>query len=123
MKKLYKYTLPNDIKLYNRRLEGYNFNGNFGRVVNGIVVIYKGYSWDGCSPKIAKIGSLYIGTPDFNGRTKDASLIHDFLYQFKIGTREIADYVFYEELIMNDFIFAGLYYNMVRKFGKKNWDK
>ena len=121
MKKLYKYTLESEVKIYNRLLQGYSFYGEFGRVVNGILVIYKGYSWDGCSPKIAKIGKFYIGTPDFGDCTKDASLVHDFLYQFKIGTREIADKIFYEELIMNDFIFAALYYNMVRKFGKKYW--
>ena len=54
----------------------------------GTVTVFKGYAWDGNSPKISIFGLFCIGTPD--GRkyenktiTWRASLIHDALGQFK----------------------------------------
>ena len=119
--KIYRYTLTEDVEFYNARLKGYHSSNAFGTIINGLITIKAGYSWDGCSPKFINICGLYIGTPDFNNKTKQASLIHDFLYQYKIGTREIADNIFYDELRLQNFPLAGLYYNAVRKFGKKYW--
>lgn len=87
----------------------------------GIIFIPKGYSWDGCSPKIGP-----IGTPDGwtlkNGYrvTGRASMLHDALYQY-MGqhslTRKECDELFAEQLKRDRFPFWWLYYGAVRAFG------
>jgi len=95
---------------------------------------YKGYAWDGCSPKI-KIKDLYIGTPEavlsFNtGQSKTywASLIHDVFYQFRkeMGrsvARSEVDRELYNILRRDQFRFAGIYYRAVRMFGWVFWNR
>lgn len=51
-----------------------------GHMRRGVLYIRKGYRWDGCSPKFMIFGKI-IGTPDFE-KTKDASLVHDFLIEY-----------------------------------------
>lgn len=95
---------------------------------------YKGYAWDGCSPKF-KIKDIYFGM--FEGvlnfdtgqsKTYYASLIHDVFYQFShelksfIRRREV-DREFYIILKNNSFRLAQLYYIAVRLFGWMFWYK
>lgn len=49
-------------------------------LLDRVVTIYAGYSWDGSSPKF-KIAGKWVGTPDFEG-TRLASMYHDGFYQF-----------------------------------------
>lgn len=51
-----------------------------GHIKQGILFIKKGYQWDGCTPKTTLFNRV-IGVPDFK-RTKDASLVHDFLIEY-----------------------------------------
>ncbi len=95
---------------------------------------YKGYAWDGCSPKF-KIKDVYIGTLEAvlnfdtgQSKTYYASLIHDVFYQFSkdirlfIKRKEV-DREFYAILIKDGFRFAKLYYIAVRAFGWVFWYK
>lgn len=103
---------------------------------DGTIVVkgthYKGYAWDGCSPKF-KIRDLYFGTPESvlnfdtgESKTYYASLIHDVFYQFNrqvrpLVTRKEVDREFYIILKRDGFRFARLYYWGVRAFGWIWW--
>lgn len=95
---------------------------------------YKGYAWDGCSPKL-KIKDIYIGVPEAvlnfgtgQSKTYFASLVHDVFYQFSkelrllVKRREV-DREFYLILKRDNFRFAPLYYFFVRLFGWIWWYK
>lgn len=104
----------------------------------GIVTVkgsyYKGYAWDGCSPKL-KIKDVYVGTLEGalnfdtgQSKTYYASLIHDVFYQFskslrRFIKREEVDREFYFILMRDGFRFAKLYYFAVRLFGWMFWYK
>lgn len=93
----------------------------------GLLVINKGYSWDGCSPKFSLLGKI-IGTPDgwphpVTGlpKTYTASLVHDVLCQFADDpkmpfSRDEIDELFYSILKRNRFKFATVYYYGVRAY-------
>ena len=95
---------------------------------------YKGYAWDGCSPKW-KLKEMYFGTPEavLNNKTRQsrtyyASLIHDIFYQFSnevkgIIRRREADEEFYSILKRDGFKMARLYFWGVRSFGWIWWGK
>lgn len=134
----YKYTLTED-KIYpnvlnsNVNFRGYSDNNELLlEIINGTVIIKKGYSWDGCSVKLLRLGKLYIGTPDgFKNETKFASCIHDALYQFnkeinshgEIMTRLEVDDIFRDQLILVNWKMTNLYYNVVRsQLGQSFWD-
>lgn len=104
--KIWKFTLENDTKINLKEILGgvanYEFfdvvNGRrelVGIVINGILTIFKGYTWDGCTPKFPFFGCL-LGVPDYKG-TYLASLTHDFLIEYKNQhrlTRKQMDLVF-----------------------------
>ena len=140
-KRLYRFTLIEPHKwncgytLYNLQLgEVRHFADKNGKVWltihhNGDFLISAGYSWDGCSPKLAKIGNFWIGVPDgrINPETGKhqayfATLIHDILYQFKhkdhmpFSRREM-DKFFYQLLKESNFRFTKLYFWAVRLLG------
>ncbi len=91
------------------------------------VNIRKGYSWDGCTPK-TKIKNKVIGIWDgFTDATTllpdcyNASLVHDFLLQFRHQTLlpiDVINTVFYQQLNKDNFIFSKLYYNAVLLYFK-----
>ena len=107
-------------------------NGKLRLVIgrDGMITVKKGYSWDGCTPKICFFDIL-IGTPDgvvhrVSGKPKTyyASLVHDALYQFLPEipgiahlTRRDADDFFFR--IMEEYEFAPrwIYWLAVRMFG------
>jgi hypothetical protein len=96
---LKKYSIcPEDCYFYD------SINGirvKVGFLAKGVLHIFKGYEWDGCTPKFNLFGKL-IGTPDFKG-TYNSSLVHDFLIEFHDQhslTRKEIDYIF--EYIMKD---------------------
>lgn len=123
----YKWTLEEEftIDLHQPTL---NFNCEWVSVVNGIITISKFYSWDGCSPKKKLANKVIVGTWDgpINKQTGrqwcyHASLVHDALYQFKIGYRKDADKQFHK--LLRGFWLRGVYYRAVRLFGKRFWNK
>jgi len=117
-KNIYKYTLNEDITLFYASFFDIVFENNYIKLSNGWITIKKGYSWNGCSPKIKLLGKIF-GTPDGrNNQCKIPSCYHDALYQFKIGTKEDADFIFYELLKKNNWKLAKIYYFAVVLFGK-----
>ena len=102
---MHNYTLENDYHYYSDRLKEICLATEYVFICNGYITIKKGYSWNGCT---------YV--PDFKG-TYYASLIHDALYQYKVG-RKIADLVFYDLMKRDKFKGAWIYYNGVKLFGR-----
>jgi hypothetical protein len=101
----YKYTLESDKVFSFPELKGINGDYPFGPIRDGIIIIYKGYAWDGCT-----------AVPDYPS-TFNAGLIHDFLYQYRAVPRKTADRLFYKQLKIDKFKASGLYYAGVRVFG------
>lgn len=96
-------------------------------VENGKITVKKGYAWNGCSPKW-NLGLFVFGTPDgpINCLTGKqycyyASLFHDALYQFTIGKREVADKLFFDNML--SFPLKHVYYGVVRATGWVQWNK
>jgi hypothetical protein len=103
---------------------------------DGVIMIkgtnYKGYAWDGCSPKI-KVKDIYMGVPEAvlnfgtgQSKTYYASLVHDVFYQFSKKVRSFikrkeVDREFYAILKRDNFRFAPLYYFFVRILGWIWW--
>lgn len=76
------------------------------------ITIFKGYAWDGCSPKW-RLFNKWIGTPDFP-ETILASLIHDALRQFESTeyfpfSRDYQDDIFFYILKESNFKWASVY--------------
>jgi len=64
---VYIYCIRQDFK-YQSLIKGRKFENEWFRLEeDGAIIIkgtnYKGYAWDGCSPKI-KIKDVYFGTPE-----------------------------------------------------------
>ena len=133
---VYVYCIKEDCR-YQSAIKGSEFENEwFSLAKNGLITIkgthYKGYAWDGCSPKV-KIKDLYLGIMEgvlnFDtgySKTYYASLVHDVLYQFSqelksFIRRKDVDREFYTILKRDDFRFAFLYYLAVRLFGWIFW--
>lgn len=85
-----------------------------------ILTIYKGFQWDGCTPKW-KIGKFWFGVPDFYS-TRIPSCVHDVLCNNLdldcLGiTQEQADDVFYNLLEETGSDLTDLYYTGVNTLG------
>jgi hypothetical protein len=117
------YTYKSSLKFN----DDYCFYSNSGNLLfsvdkEGTLTIYKGYSWDGCTPKF-KLWKFSIGTYDgylVEGKpaTYYASLVHDALYQFLYDLkldRKSADDIFLD--LMPHYRYKYLYYYVVRLFG------
>jgi len=123
---MYQYTLQKDV-YFQTNILGIDYFNRWLRIYpDGEIIIRKGYSWNGCSPKFV-LFDIAIGTPEGIiiqpenvPITYFASLLHDCLYQFRkhIGiTRKQADNEFLRELQKRKFKLAKLYYFAVRIFG------
>lgn len=135
---VYVYCIKEDYR-YQSSIKGREFENEWFKLTrDGIIIVkgthYKGYAWDGCSPKL-KIKDVYLGTPEAvlnfdTGKSKTyyASLIHDVFYQFSkevksfIRRKEV-DRELYALLKRDNFVFSGLYYRAVRLFGWIFWYK
>lgn len=94
---------------------------------DGLLVIYEGFAWDGCTPKfrVSKYlvgvwdGSTVGGVPE----TYYASLIHDALcqllglYPIDEFDRKAVDLEFKTQLARDRFVYQELYYGAVRTYG------
>ncbi len=98
---------------------------------NGMAIVFKGYAWDGCTPKWS-VFDILIGTPDGapNHDTKKpktyyASLIHDVLCQFLTLNPDIsrvqADKIFLKILERDGFSPRHLYFIAVLIFGRASF--
>lgn len=90
-----------------------------GIIKDGVLTIYKGYEWDGCTPKFRFFGKI-LGVPDFDG-TYYPSLVHDFLIEYCLDhdiKREQIDNLFEALLKKEKFKFAWLYAGVVHLYRK-----
>jgi hypothetical protein len=81
------------------------------------IQIHKNYQWDGCFSKIYFFG-LWLGMPDFK-ETVLGSLLYNAFLQFLDHTRfpflkRSCDTIFKEILLLEEFKFPQLYYNVAR---------
>lgn len=102
---IYKFTLEKDYVNTYSRLKGITFYCEWGSIVDGVLTIKKNYSWDGITLAFDSQETYY------------ASLVHDFLYQFRCTRKYVADLVFYTQLNEDNFPFAKEYYLAVAVFG------
>jgi len=85
-----------------------------GYLKDGILCIKRGYQWDGCTPKFMFFKYI-VGVPDFK-KTKEASLVHDFLIEFynqHLISRKNIDIIFSKILKEKKFKLRYLYANVV----------
>jgi hypothetical protein len=127
-KQVWKFELADDFSIDLYRYY-YKFNDCFfadlsqedppivGHIKNGVLTIFKGYQWDGCTPKF-KVCRKIIGVPDFD-KTYEPSLVHDFLieycYQHDIP-RSVIDRIWTQMLRENKFKLRWLYSPAVHSF-------
>ena len=133
---VYVYCVKEDYKYQSSIIGRECENEWFKLAKDGAVIVkgthYKGYAWDGCSPKF-KLKDLYLGTWEAvlnldtgQSKTYYASLIHDVFYQFSQKVRPFVkrkevDREFYSILKRDKFRCASLYYAAVRLFGWIFW--
>lgn len=103
--------------------------------VTGLLTVYEGYSWDGCSPKyMLEFGNCYkmIGVSDgeydpvtFLPQLYYASLVHDVLCQFfhtfrnnPPYTRLAIDKIFRNNMSSAGWLWKDVYYLAVRLYAK-----
>lgn len=115
---------------YTTRYDAHDTSCEFASVANYNLRVKSGYAWNGCSPTLSLAGLALIGAPEGHvdyrtGKplTYYASLVHDALYQYNIGTRKKADLKFYGMLKAANFPLARAYYIVVRLFGARAWKK
>ena len=124
IKKFYKFTLEDDYELEIPPCFPIpDFQNEWISIKSNHLIINKGYSWDGCSPKRILFGKFIVGTWDGNINPKTGlpqlyypSLVHDSLCQFKIPTRKLSDDIFNWMMVGVNFPYRGIYYSMVRTF-------
>jgi hypothetical protein len=133
---VYVYCLKTDYR-YQSSITGREFENDWFRLSqDGMVIVkganYKGYAWDGCSPKF-KIKDWYFGAWEAvlnfdtgQSKTYYASLVHDVFYQFSKELRSFikrkeVDQEFYHILKRDGLRLAEVYYLGVRLFGWLFW--
>lgn len=141
---LYKYTLEHDIlEFHLPHYSGHKYkiysksNNKLLAEISpeGVLHVYKGYSWDGCTPKW-KVGDKVVGVwdgvekyyPSYNEtcqQLKYPSMIHDILCQIYYShhghpfyTRKDIDIIFYNEMVGHgvSVYLAEVYYLGVRGY-------
>ena len=134
----YIYTIVED-KEFQTRIFNAEFENEWMRLkIDGSLLVkgshYKGYAWNGCSPKIQFLDTA-IGTPEgvlnpdtLVSKTYYPSLVHDVFYQFSFHyknriKRGDVDQEFYRMLKAEHFKAADIYYGAVRFLGSFFWGR
>jgi len=126
--KEYPYTLVDACSFQSHFLYGLQFNNEWCSIENGLMTVFEGYSWDGCSPKWRMFGR-WVGAWD--GRQRRGlrgSVFHDPIYQFMEDIarqnnvsadriRLIADEVALQVWRKDKFQMRRAYYPIVRMVG------
>ena len=125
----YQYCLEEDYTYCHTAFKGVSFSNGWLTIADGKITIYKGYAWDGCSPKIYVFGLFIIGTPDGALRfgkpwTYYASLVHDVLCQFRHDiplSKEQVTQIFNDQLLEAKWPLRRPYVKAVDKLGPQNF--
>ncbi|EGG93500.1 hypothetical protein IMCC1989_1159 [gamma proteobacterium IMCC1989] len=126
---VYQYYLEEDHIYRHPAFKGVSFSNGWVSIANGQIIIYKGYAWDGCSPKKHLFGMFIIGTPDGALRfgkpwTYYASLVHDVLCQFRHHiplSKEQVTQIFNDQLLEAKWPLRRPYVWAVDNFGPQNF--
>jgi len=131
VKKHYKFKLENTYAYQHKLLIGIYLSNNWCNINDGILIIKKGYAWDGCSPKHSAFGLFLFGTPD--GVLKEGkpwtyyqSLVHDVLMQFRLElplSKEQTSTIFRDHLNSVKWPLTKQYVWAVNKLGPQNYGK
>lgn len=129
--KAWRYKLDAPYSYKSPLLAGIFFENEWGEIEDGIITIFAGYAWDGCSPAL-QVGPIWLGPPDgallMDGRPQAyyASLVHDYLCQYRADVpirKAVTVALFREMLIKRGFsqLRASIYANAVKLFGPQDW--
>ena len=129
--KAWRYKLDAPYSYKSPLLAGVFFENEWGEIEDGIITIFAGYAWDGCSPAL-QVGPIWLGPPDgallMDGRPQAyyASLVHDYLCQYRADVpirKAVTVALFREMLIKRGFsqLRASIYANAVKLFGPQDW--
>lgn len=128
-KSLWIFSLDKQYCRLEPALRNYPFNSEWLKITpKGQIIIEKGYSWNGCSPKKSIFDIFIVGTFDGylekeTGKPKlyEATLVHDALYQY-YGyhgiPRKVIDILFLDMMREKYFRHSYLYYLTVRIIGR-----
>lgn len=111
----WRYRLERAFRYVSRFLLGVEYRNEWIEINNGVILIQRGYAWDGCSPAWRLPGGLWLGTPDGplmpDGRPQAyyASLVHDALCQWAI------------EIPIRQVDTVALFGDMLREAGSPGW--
>ena len=128
-KKAWKFKLAQDYRYRHSAFTGIEFANDWTRITDGQITVFKGYAWDGCSPKFTLTGLFTFGTPDGVLRhglpwTYHASLVHDVLCQFRpdhgLTQRQVTD-LFADMLTQTRWPLTWLYVRAVWHLGPKDF--
>jgi hypothetical protein len=134
----WRYKLQQEYRCYSKAFEHVSFTREWFAIQNGLLIIPKGYAWDGCSPSYKLPSSIFkngywFGTPEgplgIDGHPVSyvASLVHDALCQYRPSltgvTKKMSVDIFKEKLIEHeapDYV-INLYPRIVSMFGPQGW--
>ena len=124
-----RHQLPKDYIFRHVLLRGINFTNAWCSIQNGVLTVYAGYPFDGCSPKWEVCGLFTVGVPDgrlHNGVpiTYFPSLVHDVFCRFKnvIPITQAATVSIFNDMLGDvDFMLRPVYVAMVNRFGPQQF--
>lgn len=130
---LFRYQLELEYSYRSKHLEGVALTNTCCKIVDGVLTVYPGYLWDGCTPTwyLPVVG--WSGAPDgqenpITGKPQAyyASMVHDVLCAFRADikiTKAATIAIFKAMLIDGGFPSwrAELYARMVNLFGPQDW--
>ena len=126
---MWRYRLERDFVLEHPVFDDIAFVNDWCEISSGKLQVYKGYAWDGCSPKRTVLGLITVGAPDGALRhgkpwTYYASLVHDVLCQYrrelKLTKAQVVG-VWRDMLIDAQWPLTGLYTKAVDWFGPQDF--
>lgn len=124
------YKLDKSYTYISPLLKDISFENEWGNIRNGVLTIYKGYAWDGCTPKISISKTMAIGVwdgplgEDGKPMCYYPTLVHDFFCQFKNTipiTKDTTIQIFKTMMKDSGFIFYPLYVFAVKIFGPQKF--
>lgn len=99
------------------------YNDNFS-INDDMIIVRRHYAWEGCLFRFRWLDLYWSLLPDgVDDKTTRASMIHSALYRFRKEvyqcgvTRKMADRIFYDLMLQENFKLAKLYFIIARSLG------